>query len=211
MRIEAERLVDIVQRLIHLIQTVKTNCNVVSSARRHAVKLDRTLQEFESLRIKLHFQEKRSQIKSKIAFLADRQIGIPHFQDPFVQLPLLQLAHLRQMFFQGGQALAESSVVPATQSQKGENLIQCQGVVNLFERFLQDEEIIRAEFLNRFSVSLTSFDEVVRNIAEHKSGDVEMGGGARRMQHVSAKTPAVLADDLIINHHRERSVDGQGW
>src|SRR6185503_6679435 len=104
-------------------QSVVTNCNVVSSARGYAVEVDRTLQEFESFRIKFHLQENRPQIESQITLFADRQIGIPHLHDRFVQLLLLKGGHVRQTFLQSRQAIPESPVVPTTQSQEGKDLI----------------------------------------------------------------------------------------
>src|SRR6185369_4493264 len=73
LRIQAQRLVDIIQRLVHLVQSVVTNCDVVSSAGRDAVELNRTLQERDGFLVKLHFEQERSQLKSQITFFTDRK------------------------------------------------------------------------------------------------------------------------------------------
>src|ERR1041384_1696468 len=120
------------------------------------------------------------------------------------------VGHLRQMLLHCRQALAESFVIPATQPHEGKDFIQSQSLKNLSEAFFQSEKIIRPEFFDRFSVSLARFYEVARPIAKHEGGDVEGFRWASRVQHLSAQVAAILSDDLIINHHRERSMESEG-
>src|SRR4026209_1311795 len=75
---------------------------------------------------------------------------------------------------------------------------------------LQCEEIVRPEFFNRFGVSLARFYEVARQIAEHEGGDVKVVTWSGGMQHLSAQTATILSEELIIDHHRERSMKGEG-
>src|SRR5215213_8464816 len=133
------------KRLLRLTEAVVTDAQVVGCARLHAVEVDGMMEEFQGIRIKLHLKEQRSHLERQIIRFADGKIGVPDLPYGLSQLLLLQFGDV-------GQTFPESLVIPAAQSEEGEQMFQAQSFIDLLDACLEREEIVRPEFFNRLGV-----------------------------------------------------------
>src|SRR5215213_7773674 len=134
------------KRLLRLTEAVVTDAQVVGCARLHAVEVDGMMEEFQGIRIKLHLKEQRSHLERQIIRFADGKIGVPDLPYGLSQLLLLQFGDVGQTFLQDRQTFPESLVIPAAQSEEGEQMFQAQSFIDLLDACLEREEIVRPEF-----------------------------------------------------------------
>src|SRR5215831_802281 len=119
---------------------------------------------------------------------------------------MLRFRNLRKMTFESGKTIPEHYIVPATQSEKRQQLLEAPNAAAGAQTLREAKEIVRPKFFNRLPIGLASFTNAATRIIQPEGGDIQVLMLMRGMQRLPSVPDEVFSNDLVIHHHGKRSV-----